>query len=415
MERPFVLRPAKGASVSNRWYVLALLFCVRVAMAFQFQTVAALSPLIMSEFKVNIADIGLLIGLYLSPGILLAVPGGAIGRRFGEKSVISAGLLLMTAGGLVMAASASWQLQEAARLAAGIGGVLLNVLMAKMVADWFAGKEIASAMGIFVNSWPIGIALALLVLPGVAQVTSLPIAMLAVSGLTGLAFVAFAVGYRPPAATQSANSVKSPLRGAVLGAVVCSGLMWGLYNSAIGMIFSFAPAMLAERGWSATAASSATSITLWLVAISVPLGGLLADRLKRVDAVLLVGLVVFGVALAYAARTEAVYLSFGLLGLVAGISAGPMMSLPTKVLPPEKRALGMGIFFTLFYLSVVLSPIFAGYLAKISGRTDIAFDLGVVMLAICLVAMIAYRRFVKILGEDEGSYVGMTLRRLRAT
>jgi hypothetical protein len=72
-----------GASMSNRWYVLALLFGVRVAMAFQFQAVAALSPFMMSEFKVGIADIGLLIGLYLSPGILLALPGGAIGRRFG--------------------------------------------------------------------------------------------------------------------------------------------------------------------------------------------------------------------------------------------------------------------------------------------------------------------------------------------
>jgi MFS family permease len=401
--------------MSNRWYVLALLFCVRVAMAFQFQTVAALSPLIMSEFKVNIADIGLLIGLYLSPGILLAIPGGAIGRRFGEKSVIAAGLLLMTAGGLVMATSAIWDLQEAARLAAGVGGVILNVLMAKMVADWFAGKEIASAMGIFVNSWPVGIALALLVLPSIAQATSLHVAMLAVSGLTGLAFVALAVGYRPPAPPQSANPVKTPLRGTVLGAVVCAGLMWGLYNSAFGMIFSFAPAMLAERGWSPTAASSATSITLCLVAISVPLGGILADRFKRVDAVLLAGLVVFGVTLVYAARTEAVYLSFALLGLVAGIPAGPIMSLPTKVLPPEKRAVGMGIFFTLFYLLVVLSPIVAGYLAKISGRTSIAFDLGVAMLAVCLIAMIAYRRFVKILGEDEGSYVSMTLRRVRAT
>jgi hypothetical protein len=46
---------------------------------------------------------------------------------------------------------------------------------------------------------------------------------------------------------QSVDSVEIPLRGAVLGAVVCAGLMWGLYNSAIGMIFSFAPAMLAER------------------------------------------------------------------------------------------------------------------------------------------------------------------------
>jgi len=400
-----------GASMSNRWHVLALLFGVRAAMAFQFQAVAALSPLIMSEFKVGIADIGLLIGLYLSPGILLAIPGGAIGRRFGEKYVIAGGLLLMTAGGLVMATSASWEMQEAARLAAGIGGVILNVLMAKVVADWFVGKEIASAMGIFVNSWPVGIALALLVLPAIAQATSLHVALLAVSGLTGLAFVALAVGYRPPAPPQSANPVKTPLRGPVLGAVVCAGLMWGLYNSAIGMIFSFAPAMLAERGWSATAASSATSIVLWLVAISVPLGGMLADRLKRGEVVLLAGLVVFGVMLAYAARTEAVHVSFALLGLVAGIPAGPIMSLPTKVLPPEKRAVGMGIFFTLFYLLVVLSPIVAGYLADIFGRTSIAFDLGVAMLAVSVMLMIAYRLLVNILRENKGTYVSMTFRR----
>jgi MFS family permease len=400
-----------GASMSNRWHVLALLFGVRVAMAFQFQAVAALSPLIMSEFKANIADIGLLIGLYLSPGILLAVPGGAIGRRFGEKSVVLAGLLLMTAGGLVAATSSIWELQETARLAAGIGGVLLNVLMTKMVSDWFAGKEIASAMGIFVNSWLVGIALALLVLPGFAQVTSLNVAMLAVSGFAALAFVVFAIGYRAPAQIESANLVKLPLRGAILGAVICAGLIWGLYNAALGMIFGFAPAMLAERGWSATAASSATSIVLWIVAISVPLGGLLADHSKRVEAVLLSGLVVFGVMLAYAARTEAVYLSFALLGSVAGIPAGPIMSLPTKVLPPETRAVGMGLFYALFYLLVVLAPIVAGYLADIFGRTSIAFDLGVAMLAVSVMLMIAYRHLVKILREHSDSYVSMIFRR----
>jgi MFS family permease len=177
------------------------------------------------------------------------------------------------------------------------------------------------------------------------------------------------------------------------------------------MIFGFAPAMLAERGWSATAASSATSIVLWIVAISVPLGGMLADRLRRVEAVLLAGLVVFGVMLAYAARTEAVYLSFASLGLVAGIPAGPIMSLPTKVLPPEERAVGMGLFFTLFYLLVVLAPIVAGYLADIFGRTSIAFDLGVAMLIVSVMLMIAYRRLVKMLREDRGTYVSMTFRR----
>ena len=43
--------------------------------------------------------------------------------------------------------------------------MLLNVLMSKMVTDWFAGKEIGTAMAVFLNSWPLGIALALLALP----------------------------------------------------------------------------------------------------------------------------------------------------------------------------------------------------------------------------------------------------------
>jgi hypothetical protein len=44
-----------------------------------------------------------------------------------------------------MALSDSWTGQIAGRLVAGAGGVLLNVQMTKMVADWFAGREIATA------------------------------------------------------------------------------------------------------------------------------------------------------------------------------------------------------------------------------------------------------------------------------
>ncbi|MBV9567588.1 MAG: MFS transporter, partial [Hyphomicrobiales bacterium] len=74
--------------MSDRWKVLALLFVVRTAMALQFQSVAALAPLLRHDLNVDIADIGLLIGLYLSPGIVLALPGGAIGKRYGDKLVV---------------------------------------------------------------------------------------------------------------------------------------------------------------------------------------------------------------------------------------------------------------------------------------------------------------------------------------
>lgn len=131
-----------------RWRILALLFFVRMTMAFQFQAVGALSPAFQEVFAVGIADIGVLVGLYLTPGLFLALPGGALGRRFGDKQVVLAGLALMAVGGVLMAATKLWPGLLAGRLVAGLGGVLLNVLMTKMVADWFAGKEISFSLAV---------------------------------------------------------------------------------------------------------------------------------------------------------------------------------------------------------------------------------------------------------------------------
>ena len=75
-------------------------------MAFQFQSVAAVAPLLANEFGVSIADIGVLIGLYFAPGVALALPGGAIGQRFGDKATVLGALLLMLAGSVAMALAA---------------------------------------------------------------------------------------------------------------------------------------------------------------------------------------------------------------------------------------------------------------------------------------------------------------------
>src|SRR5467141_5125724 len=151
--------------VRNRWGILAVLFAVRATMAFQFQSVAAVAPLLSSEYGVGLADVGVLIGLYFAPGVALALPGGAIGQRFGDKTTVLGGLLLMLAGSLMMASATSWNIQIAVRLVAGEGGDILRVQMTKMLTDWFAGREIATAMAILVNSWPAGIAVSLLTLP----------------------------------------------------------------------------------------------------------------------------------------------------------------------------------------------------------------------------------------------------------
>ena len=108
----------------------------------------------------------------------------------------------------MMALVPSWSAQIAGRLIAGLGGVLLNVIMSKMVTDWFAGREIASAMAIFVNSWPVGIALALVGLPPVGSAF----------GVAGGASARFGCGrrrlrQRSPCSTAPPPSASSRVRG----------------------------------------------------------------------------------------------------------------------------------------------------------------------------------------------------------
>jgi MFS family permease len=225
----------------NRWGILAVLFTVRLSMAFQFQSVAAVAPLLGAKFGVSIADIGILIGLYFTPGVALSLPGGAIGKKFGDKATVTVALLLMLIGDVAMLASDSWSWQIAGRLIAGGGGVLLNVLMSKMVTDWFAGREIATAMAIFVNSWPAGVAISLLTLPAIGTAYGVSAVYLAVAALIVLGIVLLAVGYQGPSTAAVATAAASRLDRNALTAVIVAGLIWGVFNIGFAMIFSFGP------------------------------------------------------------------------------------------------------------------------------------------------------------------------------
>ena len=367
----------------NRWCILAVLFTVRLTLGFQFQSVAAVAPLLDTKFGVGLAEIGVLIGLYFTPGIALSLPGGAIGRKFGDKNTVLAALLLMLVGGLAMALTESWNGQFAGRLVAGAGGVLLNVQMTKMVADWFAGKEIATAMGIFVNSWPAGVAISLLTLPAIGTAYGVGAVYLAVAALIALGIVLLAATYKPPPNAVAAIAASAPLDRYAMMAVIAAGLIWGLFNVGFAVIFSFGPAMLVERGWSITAAGSTISIVLWLTVLSVPSGGFLADRTRHPQLILVAACIVFALLMLLLPRSGSVMLSVIALGLICGLPAGPIMSLPARVLAPATRAVGMGLFYTVYYAAMMLGPVVGGACAKWFGSAAAAFDFGAAVLLAC--------------------------------
>jgi MFS family permease len=376
----------------NRWGILAVLFAVRATMAFQFQSVAAVAPLLGQEFGVSIADIGMLIGLYFAPGIIFALPGGAVGQKFGDKRTVLAALAVMLAGSVAMAYATSWNIQIAGRLVAGIGGVILSVQLTKMLTDWFAGKEIATAMAILVNSWPAGIAVSLLTLPMIGTGGGLGAVHLAVAAFIAFGIVLLALFYQPPADAPAVSAGKGRLDRRTALAVMVAGMIWGLFNIAFAIIFSFGPTMLVERGWSIASGGSAISIVLGLAVFSVPFGGFLADRTKRPQTIMVVTCVVAALLMIWLPRSGMVIATVVALGLVGGQPAGPIMSLPARVLQPATRAVGMGLFFATYYGCMMLGPVIGGALAKWTGSAAAAFDFGAAMALACPVLLLAFNR-----------------------
>jgi len=379
--------------IFNRWSILALLVLVRTGTGIQYQTVASLSPLLMSDYSLGIADIGLLIGLYHAPGTILAFPGGAIGARLGDKRLVLTGLVLMAAAEFMMPFGPTWPAEMGARILAGTGGILLNVMMLKMVADWFAGKETATAMGIIGNAAPAGIALALVTIPSIAEMGGRTLASAATLGYLALAFASMALAYRAPAEVAAVARQQKlwPQRRVAL-ALATAGMVYGIYNVGLTTILAYGPLMLAERGWTFAAASSVTSLVLWIVTVSLPGGGYLADRTGQRALVLVGGLLAFAAAMALAPRVDDALPVFILLGIASGLPCGVIMSLPTQVLSPATRAAGMGILLTVYYVMNVCGPWAVGRIAELSGSPRFAFDVSALSLCGAIAFWLIFRR-----------------------
>lgn len=356
----------------SRWTVLTILFFVRTGMGFQYQTPAALGTLLQSHYSVALDQIGLLIGIYFVTGMGLAIPAAALGSLVNEKRAVSIGLALMAVGGLCAGLSQGWGGLAAARVIAGTGGVLINILMTKIVADWFADGAIATAMAIFVNSWPVGIAVALVAAPAIGLNFG-PAAVFyagAAWALAGLVLIQFLpappekqASARPAEWQSSRNSVR----------VVLAGLVWAFFNAAFVVVFSFGPTMLQEDGLSLVAAGGAISLILWFSIVGVFAGGVLADKSGRPGLIIVACSVLMIVAIAVVAKVSSSYVMFAVLGMLTGLPAGSIMALPARILPVPERARGMAYFYTVFYAVIVLSPIIAGLLSAHAGSARVAF------------------------------------------
>jgi MFS family permease len=379
--------------MQQRWLILAVLTFSRTVMGFQFQSVAASSSLLIEHFQLSYAALGILIGLYLFPGVAVAIPGGLLAQRFGDKQLLLSGLAAMATGGALMALSDNTAALMAGRVLSGTGGVIVNVITTKMLTDWFAGAEIATAFGFFMISWPLGIAAALVILPLLNDATSSHSAMFLPAMLSMIALLLVSLLYRAPdwAASQPRGTLAFNLTRREVYMISVAGLLWTFYNGAFVIVPAFGPAFAAASGINPAAASAIVSSMTWCVILVVPLSAWFAAKIGRANLAMYTSFACAAVALALLAMLGPSLPLFAVIGIALAPPGGLIMTLPSEALRPEHRASGMGVYLAWYYAGMGVLPAMAGWAGDLTGSAAAPFWFAIVLLGIAAAALIHFR------------------------
>jgi len=376
--------------MNSRWVALALMFVTRTSMGFQFQSIGSLAPLVVADLGLSYAQLGTLIGLYLLPGVVLALPGGLIGQRVGDRRAVVASLALMVVGGLLTAWSDSFAGAAAGRLVSGGGSVLMNILLIKITADWFAGREMATAMAVILTAWPVGLGLATATLGSVAMATSWRTAMVVAAVSAALGLIIMAVVFREAPVRAAPGARAAPDR-RDLGLAITSGVAWGAFNASLVGVIAFGPAMLVARGLSLGQAGFEISLAIWVTIVSVPLGGVLSDRVGRPDVFSIGGALAAGALLLALPTMPWAALGLVLVGTLIGGPPGPLTSMLPRALAPERLATGLGVSYTAYYVVMAAAQPLAGWLRDVTGDPATPIRFAAAAMAATIAGVVAFR------------------------
>ncbi len=194
-------------------------------------------------------------------GLLLTlVAWGAVADRRGERLVLGSGLAL--AGGLLLAGAATRTTAGLGicLLLAGAAGASVYAASGRLVLGWFAGHERGLAMGIRQSAQPLGVAVAALVLPPLADHgRSAALTFLGVFCLAAAALVVIAVRDPPLPGERARGNRGSPYREPMLWRIHAASSLLVVPQFTVA---TFALVFLVDtRGWHAPQAGRVLAVT----------------------------------------------------------------------------------------------------------------------------------------------------------
>jgi len=210
--------PRVLAREPSPWLMLAAGMVAQVAATAIVSTPLLLIPYLHLDQGLSLVASG---GLAAAPAVgtlLTLVAWGAIVDRVGERTSLSAGLLILVAGSALALVGA--RADDTVWLAAGfavcgIAASSSNSASGRLVVGWFPARRRGLAMGIRQTGLPLGVGLAALVVPVLAEQRGVPfvVALCVALAIAATAFVVLTVVDPPRPSSADTTRHESPYRG----------------------------------------------------------------------------------------------------------------------------------------------------------------------------------------------------------
>ena len=371
---------ATDIEIRRRWIILGVTYLCFLSFAISLQSVPPVLSFIMAELKLSYAQGGLLMSLFALPGIIISIPAGMLADRYGQKVIGMASFIFIIAGTAIVASGNSLTILTLGRALSGVGAMTLMVIAPQLLSQWFAGRELGIAMGIFNTSMPLGTILSLNFLSLLGERLGWRASIWLSAGLPVVALVLFTLFFAPAPQVKRKTSPQSVgfFRGIRLAgtSIWIVGIAWMLFNAAVISLFTFTPGFLKTTGFTVASAGFITSAVMWPALVLSPVIGYIIDKINRKRTIIAIGgitLAIFVILIPTA--TSWVLALMLLIGAAQALVPTPIMALPSEVTSPERVGLGFGIIATCLNLGAVIGPVVVGFIRDTAGSYQASYAL----------------------------------------
>lgn len=389
-----------GAHAINEFYSVAL---------------PPILPLLVNDFSISYGEAGALLTIFFVMYSIFQVPAGLLADRIGQRWLLAAGMVTLSAGILLAAAAQDYWTLVLAQALAGIGGSTYHPTGMSLISDLETDETEGKAMGIHGLGGVIGTALAPAFIGGLAALFDWRLA-LTLGAVVGIAYTAaFLFLFRDLETTGDTTTVESDGGGpstaptetpgrvgnwrSRLASHVTVPLEWWVLvlflanlviASEIGAVRTFITTYLIEyAGMTAVVANAIFFVMLVGAGISSIVGGTLADLVDRrvLGVTTMTGsMIAIGATPVIPAVPLALFGWFFLIGLMLWAAVPAMNALISQYSQEEFSGSLFGVMLTAASLGGAGGPLLFGVVAEQFGL-GAAFP---IVGGVCAVAVAAF-------------------------